>query len=392
MIKLLSLIFIPVFLAGGQATAGKIIPFPINDTAEVVSVAVYPLDPLIEADSHAQYLNFDLVLRNRTGHILQLSMIQLSILDGKGGLVQRNYLNQNGQSPSIALLGNTIIQPGESINIFNPFYQFVRTIDISRLRYEFFFDIADTDAEMTYNKTRLPMDFDRSEIKEIRPRLYMPKTNLYLPLKGKLIVWDGHDFYSHHRRFPIGLPWLQEKGIIANSNRYAYDFVVIDTLGEMYNNDPFQKENWYVFGKPVYAPGSGKVVELQNYIPDNAYSGKTVKYPTIPADMDPLGMGNYVMIDHGNGEYSVILHMEKGSVRVKVNELVTAGQQIGTVGFSGDAIFPHVHYTVMNGPKEQVCEGIPSYFNKYKLFSGRRFIPFKKGRIDSGFIIESTVR
>jgi hypothetical protein len=391
MIKFLAIIFISVILPGSQAIQKNIIALSHRDSPDSITISVYPQNQLIEVDTHAQYLNFDMVLKNTTQHVYQLSMIQVSVLNKRGELVQRKYLNQNGRAPSISLLGNTIIKPGQAINIFSPFYQFSRAVDISSLRYEFFFEIADNESEVKYNKTRLPMDFDITETKEIHPTLYIPKTNLYLPLKGKMIVWDGHDFYSHHRRFPIGLSKQGETQITANSNRYAYDFVSIDKKGNMYKNNPFQKENWYVFGKKVYAPGAGRVVESQNNIPDNIFNGKSVKYPDIPFELDSFGMGNHVIIDHGNGEYSVILHMQMGSVIVKTGDRLKAGQQIGNVGFSGDAIFPHVHYTVINGPKEQICEGLPSYFNDYKLFNGHWFILVQRGRVDSGFIIESSI-
>jgi len=96
-----------------------------------------------------------------------------------------------------------------------------------------------------------------------------------------------------------------------------------------------------------------------------------------------------VIIDHGNGEFSVMLHLEKGSLRVQSGQVIKVGDPVGTVGFSGEAIYPHLHYTVMNGPKEQVAEGVPSYFNYYKLYRGTVILPIKRSRIDSGDIIES---
>ena len=42
----------------------------------------------------------------------------------------------------------------------------------------------------------------------------------------------------------------------------------------------FKKQDWYVFRKPVYALSAGKVIEVQNNIPDNEFNGKTVKSPT----------------------------------------------------------------------------------------------------------------
>jgi murein DD-endopeptidase MepM/ murein hydrolase activator NlpD len=131
------------------------------------------------------------------------------------------------------------------------------------------------------------------------------------------------------------------------------------------------------------------VVETQNTIADNEYNGKVVKRAALPAGADPLGLGNHVVIDHGDGEYSVLLHLERGSVRVRPGEIIKRGDLIGNVGFSGDATYPHLHYAVMNGTKNLVGEGVPSYFNDYKLYRGAVILPVKRSRIDSGDIVES---
>lgn len=359
------------------------------ETSEAVSISILPANPLIEKDQYGQYLNFDIIIKNTSNHILDLSSIEVSVMDASAKLVLRKSINNNGQSPGIKIIGNTIIKPGETINIYNPFYTFAADVNITYMEYAFFFNYSDTGHQKEINQHRLPIDFDLSLVKVITPHVYLAKTNFNLPLKDKLIVWDGHDFYSHHRRFPIGLPEQQAKGITANSNRYAYDLVSIDEKGNMYQNDPYKKENWYIFGKPVYAPAGGKIIESLNNIPDNEFNGKTIIHPKLPGNTDPTGMGNHVIIDHGNGEFSILLHMEKGSIKVKTGEIVNSGQQIGNIGFSGDAIFPHLHYTVMGGLGELVSEGVPSYFNNYKLFRGNHFTLIKKGHIDSGDIIES---
>jgi hypothetical protein len=53
------------------------------------------------------------------------------------------------------------------------------------------------------------------------------------------------------------------------------------------------------------------------------------------------------------------------------------------------AIYPHLHYSVTNGAKELASEGLPNYFNDYKLFRGNVTVNIKRSRIDSGDIIES---
>jgi murein DD-endopeptidase MepM/ murein hydrolase activator NlpD len=54
--------------------------------------------------------------------------------------------------------------------------------------------------------------------------------------------------------------------------------------------------------------------------------------------------GNLVIIDHGMGLNSAFLHL--ASYSVKVGDKVTQGQQFGTVGATGRATGPHVHWSV----------------------------------------------
>ncbi|MBD2700214.1 M23 family metallopeptidase [Spirosoma sp. BT702] len=51
--------------------------------------------------------------------------------------------------------------------------------------------------------------------------------------------------------------------------------------------------------------------------------------------------GNSIYIDHGNGLISEYFHLK--SLNVKVNETVTKGQKIGTVGETGRTTGPHLH-------------------------------------------------
>ena len=73
-------------------------------------------------------------------------------------------------------------------------------------------------------------------------------------------------------------------------------------------------------GTPVYAAGDGRVVK----------SGYT------------SANGNYVFIQHGESFKTHYLHLHKR--RVKQGERVKQGQVIGTVGSTGSATGPHLHY------------------------------------------------
>ena len=54
--------------------------------------------------------------------------------------------------------------------------------------------------------------------------------------------------------------------------------------------------------------------------------------------------GNTLVIDHGQGLFSVHFHMHE--LHVSQGEIVTRGQQVGTVGSTGFSTGPHLHFTM----------------------------------------------
>jgi murein DD-endopeptidase MepM/ murein hydrolase activator NlpD len=57
--------------------------------------------------------------------------------------------------------------------------------------------------------------------------------------------------------------------------------------------------------------------------------------------------GNTVVLDHGAGVYSILAHMQRTFVRV--GEDVPRGARLGTVGATGRATAPHLHWSVRVG-------------------------------------------
>jgi hypothetical protein len=57
--------------------------------------------------------------------------------------------------------------------------------------------------------------------------------------------------------------------------------------------------------------------------------------------------GNGLAIDHGNGIETRYCHMKKGSLSVAPGQIVKAGDRLGSVGVSGLAQFPHLHFTLV---------------------------------------------
>jgi murein DD-endopeptidase MepM/ murein hydrolase activator NlpD len=83
-----------------------------------------------------------------------------------------------------------------------------------------------------------------------------------------------------------------------------------------------------------------------------------------------------VIIDHGNSEYSVMMHMQTGSVTVKVRDRVVTGQVIGRLGNSGDAFGPHLHYQLQSGPALWKYQSMPVKFQNVDgpLHRGEYFV------------------
>ena len=62
--------------------------------------------------------------------------------------------------------------------------------------------------------------------------------------------------------------------------------------------------------------------------------------------------GNYVIVDHGSGFYSVYGHLAKG-LKVKRGDKVGKGQQLGNMGNSGYSFGNHLHFELRKGANDR---------------------------------------
>jgi peptidase M23-like protein len=350
--------------------------------AAPVKVTVKPERPLIERRDALQSINFDFLLENTGSKPLHLNRIEISIFDSGGKLELRRQVDENGHPSGMTTIETRDLPAGAAIGLFNPFFSFGDDITLTKLSYQLFFNESDY-------RTGTPLDYQYVAQVTVTPQHYLGKTDLVLPIRARTIVFDGHDFYAHHRRLNPADPIVRKFLPYGNSDRYAYDLCPVNATGEMYKDTPYEEKNWYGYGVPVYVTGDGRVVAASNDVPDNRYEGRTVVYPDLPqTEMYKRSNGNFVVIDHGNGEYSHFDHMKPGSVRVQPGDQVKQGDQIGEIGFSGDAFIPHLHYMLTNNADPFRGEGLPSYFHKFRRVLGSTALVINKGQIDSGDIIE----
>ncbi len=72
-------------------------------------------------------------------------------------------------------------------------------------------------------------------------------------------------------------------------------------------------------------------------------------------DYQKDGYGNYILINHNNGYYSLYGHMSKIDSRVSVGSIVERGQTIGYVGDTGWATGPHLHFEIRTCSRQTCC-------------------------------------
>ncbi len=116
--------------------------------------------------------------------------------------------------------------------------------------------------------------------------------------------------------------------------------ILMEVDGRTHRGDPNQLTSYYAYGAPLLAPAAGRVSQVVDDQPDQAIGQSDIEHPA----------GNLVVIDIGSGRYVMMAHFRPGSIRVRVGETVRAGQQLGSVGNSGNTSEPHLHVQVQNRP------------------------------------------
>lgn len=144
----------------------------------------------------------------------------------------------------------------------------------------------------------------------------------------------------------------------------------IDALGLTANYGPMLRAgldeapgNYAGWGREIIAPAAGTIVIAMNDHADQPKAGTSDPAYFLPKYANGGDPGNLVVIDHGNGEFSMLGHMQKGSVRVKPGEVVKQGQVLGLIGNSGDTSGPHIHYQLQSGSDWERSDALPFSFS-----------------------------
>ena len=138
---------------------------------------------------------------------------------------------------------------------------------------------------------------------------------------------------------------------------WALDVVALSPAGNRARGlFPKDLDKYAIFGEPVYAPCAGRVVAVEDGLPD-----------LTPPESDPENKaGNYVLLRRPDGVVVLLAHLRQGSVAVELGERVEEGALLGEVGNSGNTTEPHLHVNAQQGVGEETvldAEPLPARFD-----------------------------
>lgn len=209
-------------------------------------------------------------------------------------------------------------------------------------------------------------------------------TELYEDLSGKSSN-DSLTIYGSTTSsywWPVGSEEIIESGGNIYAKGEPQTIQITSNYG--YRPDPFgiQTEEVFHSGLDIGgAPGSGIV----NII---AAKDGIVVYPEANSVMDcPSsnttstcggGYGNYVIIQHSDGNYTLYAHLDANSITVTAGESVEQGQVIAKMGSSGNSTGTHLHFEVREGQNTYSSTVDPLQYisveNPRRVFTGDEFL------------------
>jgi hypothetical protein len=186
---------------------------------------------------------------------------------------------------------------------------------------------------------------------------YSQQVDYKLPVAGEWCVFNGGVTKETSHSWDIP------------GQRFAYDLIKYGQNERSFDGDGRRLENYFCFDAPILAPADGVVIKARGDIRDAPY------------------VGNSVLIKHADGEYCLLAHLKRGSVKVKIGEMLKQGQEIGRCGNSGNSTEPHLHFQFQNGKSFYFNSGIPVKFSGFSRKNDEQKIFVKRDYISKNTFI-----
>ena len=209
--------------------------------------------------------------------------------------------------------------------------------------------------ETTFDNAVLGMTISLNSSNEITGLLIKPytetkeivrnTTKMKLPFKGEwLVTWGGDTKEQNYH-------------VESVAQKNAFDILIKDEQGATHKGAGESNEDYYAFGKELYAPCDGEVVLVVDGVKDN-----------VPGVLNPIYIpGNTIIIKTATGEYAFFAHFKQHSIVVKQGQKINTGELLGLCGNSGNSSEPHLHFHLQNMEDMTKATGAKCYFDQLKV-------------------------
>ncbi len=209
--------------------------------------------------------------------------------------------------------------------------------------------------ETTFDNAVLGMTITLNSKNEIAGLLFKPyneakeivrnATTMKLPFKGEWTVTWGGDTKE------------QNYHVESVAQKNAFDILIKDEQGSTHKGTGESNEDYYAFGKELYAPCDGEVVLVVDGVKDN-----------VPGVLNPIYIpGNTIIIKTAAGEYAFFAHFKQHTIVVKQGQKISPGDLLGLCGNSGNSSEPHLHFHLQNVEDMTKATGAKCYFDQLKV-------------------------
>lgn len=363
--------------AGPGPTSPRITPPPAHPGALVLEAIpdALVLAPLLTPRGELQQLQFYLNLRNDGAAPLDIQRLEITALR-RGQAMERQVVERPQlarelrAAPWIVMrdrqtlaaahrwrdaltrpLNKTVIKAGKSASLARRFALFL-------------------DSERLPDQLRLKVTAATDSAELLLPvEAYPQRTALGLPVKGRWWVLAGHRFdETHGQAFVL-------------SQSFAYDLGKLgpDLSTFALGADAQLLASYRAHGQPILAAAGGVVAMVNDGVVENRPAGRRPSWRELLARPHDLA-GNFVVIDHGQGEFSAYMHLQPG-LKVKVGQRLAAGEELGRCGNSGNSSEPHLHFQLQDAADPLRARGLPARFGDLTLQWARLllFVPGSQG-------------
>ena len=302
--------------------------------------------PSTDGNTHLAY---ELVLTNVMGQSLTLDGVSVAG-DGKPLL----SLDGEDLTPWVRPLGaaapSRILAPGQ---------QALVTMDVVVASPEESPQVLTHTLELTPEQAMPPMVGEKIT-QQVAPSIVRPEAPVVIgsPVRGD--AWlDGNSCceVTPHRSAinPIN-------GSLFAPERFAIDFVQVDSSGKIFDGPIDDFASYEYFGADLFAVADGPIVSMRWDLPDEQPGAHPVGL-----ELAEYG-GNHIVQDIGGGNYAFYAHLQGDNAEgLEVGQELKRGDMIAKLGNSGNTDMPHLHFHVMDSPLPLASNGLPFLLDQFEL-------------------------